>query len=288
MLLIRYNLAVRIVLVVGAGGYIGQELCTRLAANHLDKIIAIDLVKMPITLKNSIGREQMTWMQGSVSDFDFLRRVSKKLKKISSLHTNGQLENISLINCAAASDPKRPEFEEIDSLYTKTGFQRDQKIIELMIKYPADEFLNHLEVNIVGTHNVITTVLPQLLEAPTANIINFASQYAFSVPDQDLFLNLDNFIYKPPGYSVSKAGLVNYTEYLGKILGRTNVRVNCVALGGVRLNQNRKFLDNYGKRSPVGRMMEITEIWGTIEYLLSPSVSYMTGACLQLNGGWTL
>ena len=48
-----------------------------------------------------------------------------------------------------------------------------------------------------------------------------------------------------------------------------------------------KFLQNFNKLSPIGRMCEVDELEGPFLFLASDISSYMTGTTLVLNGGWT-
>jgi NAD(P)-dependent dehydrogenase (short-subunit alcohol dehydrogenase family) len=85
---------------------------------------------------------------------------------------------------------------------------------------------------------------------------------------------------------VSKAGVINLTKFLATHLA-PNIRVNCVAPGGVEHNQDEEFKKKYNKLTPLGRMMKKDELNGIIEFLCSSKSSYMTGSTVVLDGGWT-
>jgi NAD(P)-dependent dehydrogenase (short-subunit alcohol dehydrogenase family) len=52
-------------------------------------------------------------------------------------------------------------------------------------------------------------------------------------------------------------------------------------------NQDDKFLKSYCDKVPMGRMANEDEYNGTVIYLLSDASSYVTGATIILDGGWT-
>ena len=65
------------------------------------------------------------------------------------------------------------------------------------------------------------------------------------------------------------------------------MRVNNLVLGGIYNSQPEGFLDAYCSHVPMGRMAQESEYNGAVTFLLSSASSYMTGATLTMDGGWT-
>lgn len=95
-------------------------------------------------------------------------------------------------------------------------------------------------------------------------------------------------------YSAAKAGIVGMTRAMASEWARDGIRVNAVAPGYVRtalINEleRKGALDARGiaHRTPMGRMAEPVEIAEAIVFLGSHRASYITGAVLPVDGGWT-
>ena len=65
--------------------------------------------------------------------------------------------------------------------------------------------------------------------------------------------------HKDIGYGVSKAAVINLSKYLAVHLA-PNIRVNCVIPGGVEHKQEKKFVREYSKHTPLNRMMRKDEL----------------------------
>lgn len=95
-------------------------------------------------------------------------------------------------------------------------------------------------------------------------------------------------------YSAAKAGVLGMTRALACEWARQGIRVNAVAPGYVKTALVAKLAqqgaidgDAIAHRTPIGRMAEPPEIAQAIAFLVSPHASYITGAVLPVDGGWT-
>jgi len=173
-----------------------------------------------------------------------------------------------LINCAAIDFPP----------------DRDSHRFE---DYPEEQWDKVMEVNVKGTFLCCQVIGATMMEQHGGSIINIGSIYGMVSPDQRIYeIKEDPFI-KPISYSVSKSAILNLTRYLATYWGKWNVRVNTMTFGGVLNNQNTKFYKNYINKVPLERMASKDEYNGAIQFLLSDASSYMTGANLVIDGGWT-
>ena len=66
-----------------------------------------------------------------------------------------------------------------------------------------------------------------------------------------------------------------------------NIRVNTIVPGGVEHTQDDEFKNRYSAQTPLGRMMNVEEVYGAVEYLISDKSSYVTGTEIKIDGGLT-
>lgn len=86
----------------------------------------------------------------------------------------------------------------------------------------------------------------------------------------------------------AKSGLVNMTRYLATYWAREGVRTNLNSFGGGKTGSfDRKFIDAFRERVPMGRQSEADEYDGAIRYLASDASSCMTGSNTGVDGGFT-
>ena len=116
-------------------------------------------------------------------------------------------------------------------------------------------------------------------------IVNIGSIYG--VVSSDMRIYNENDRRAPEIYGATKAAVINLTKYFACYMAPYNIRVNCISPGGVFNNHNDKFVSNYSKKVPMNRMCDEKELASTLEYLISPNSSYITGQNIVVDGGLT-
>jgi NAD(P)-dependent dehydrogenase (short-subunit alcohol dehydrogenase family) len=126
--------------------------------------------------------------------------------------------------------------------------------------------------------------------ARRGSIINISSTYGLVSPDQSIYQyrrDRGETFYKPAAYTVAKAGMVGFTKWLAGYGAPLGIRANTLVPGGVYANQDEAFRIEYKCRTMLGHMASPSDYNGALLFLASDASSYMTGAELVVDGGWT-
>ncbi len=179
-----------------------------------------------------------------------------------------------LVNNAALDSPPDAPAEEVGPFET----------------YPEASFDEVMSVNVKGVFFCCQVFGAAMAREGRGSIVNVSSIYGLLSPVQDLYAfrrERGETFFKPVAYSVSKSAILNLTRYLATYWAKSGVRVNTLTLGGVFDDQPREFLEAYAARVPLGRMLDPREALGALVFLASDASSYVTGANLVVDGGWT-
>jgi 2-deoxy-D-gluconate 3-dehydrogenase len=154
--------------------------------------------------------------------------------------------------------------------------------------YPLESWQKAIDVNLTGMFLACQAAARQMVKQSYGVMINICSTYGLVGPDQRLYERPDGLPqFKPVYYSVSKAGVLGLTRYLATYYAGKPIRVNALTPGGVYNRHDDVFLKAYSARTVMGRMAEQDEMSGAVVFLASKASSYMTGANLVVDGGWT-
>jgi 2-deoxy-D-gluconate 3-dehydrogenase len=182
-----------------------------------------------------------------------------------------------LINAAAVN----PKFEP-----DETGGVRNKGAFS---SYSLANWRQSLNVNLTGAFLVTRAVCCGMERSGRGAVVNIASHYGMRGPDQRIYRDTEGRqdFFKPVDYSVTKAGMLGFTQALAAYYRDTGIRVNAMTPGGAFNGHGDTFVANYSARTILGRMAEPDEYRGAILFLCSDASSYMTGANLVVDGGWT-
>jgi hypothetical protein len=172
-------------------------------------------------------------------------------------------------------------YGRVDVLVNNAGINH----VEPALDQSADDFRAEVEINLVAPFELCRLVARSIIARQgQGSVVNVASILGLvgvgQIPDA--------------GYAASKGGLVSMTRELAAQWARQGVRVNALAPGyfhsemtdGTMFGSERSEAW-MARHTPLGRGGDEHELDGALLFLASPASSYVTGAVIPVDGGWT-
>lgn len=265
----KFSMKGKVALVTGGAGLLGREFCRALAeAGGTVYLADRDQALIERSLDNLRDFSHLIHgVRVDVTDPVSVRQVVEGIV--------GEANSLDVLVNSAALDPK---FDPQHPRLYNNAFE----------EYPLASWQEGLSVNLTGSFLASQAAARQMVKQNSGSIINLCSTYGLVGPDQRVYEETGKpRTYKPAFYSVTKAGILGFTRYLAAYYANTGIRVNALSPGGVENDHEEHFVTNYSARTILGRMARRDEMNGALLFLASEASSYMTGANLVVDGGWT-
>jgi NAD(P)-dependent dehydrogenase (short-subunit alcohol dehydrogenase family) len=260
------DLTGKVAVVTGGGGVLGGSISRSLVENGVKTaILDIRQEQLERRVEELSTCGDITGIECNVLDKNSLESAREKI-----LSTWGGVD--ILINAAGGNMPGATIAED------RTIFDMD-----------IADFNKVTDLNLNGTVYPCLVFGKTMADNGSGSIINITSMACFSA------------ITRVPGYSVAKNGVSIFTQWLAMEMAlkfSEKIRVNALAPGFFIGDQNRAVLINpdgsYTERSkkvlartPMKRFGDIRELNGLVHFLCSDYASFITGAIIPVDGGFS-
>lgn len=174
-------------------------------------------------------------------------------------------------------DAATASFGPIDILVNNAGIIIRHEAVD----FPFDDWQKVMQVNLNAVFQLSQLAARSLIERNSpGKIINIASLLSFQGG------------IRVPAYAAAKGGVAQLTKAFANEWASKQIQVNAIAPGYIETDntaalradetRNRQILE----RIPAGRWGMPSDIAATAVFLASPAANYITGAILNVDGGW--
>ena len=167
-------------------------------------------------------------------------------------------------------------WKRIDILVNNAGFDRPGSLL----KVKEEDWEAVLGVHLKGTLNCIQAVAPHMIENSYGKILNLSSVWGKRGAVSEI------------SYSSAKAGIIGLTKSVARELGRYQINVNAILPGLILTPTIAKMAEKYQnmiiENTPLKRMGKPEEVANVAAFLASDEASFVTGALVEVSGGWNM
>ena len=167
-------------------------------------------------------------------------------------------------------------WKKIDILINNAGFDRPANLL----KMKEEDWEAVLGVHLKGTLNCIQAVAPHMIENGYGKIVNMSSVWGKSGAVSEV------------SYSAAKAGIIGLTKSVARELGRHQINVNAILPGLILTPTIAQMAEKYQnmiiENTPLKRIGQPEEVANVVVFLVSDEASFVTGAMVEVSGGWNM
>lgn len=240
------------VLVTGATGDIGKEICTCFAKEGYDVIVH--------TFKNEEKANELC---------KFLSALYK-VNAVSIKADFTKNEDIKTLCEKALS------FSQIDVLVNNAGIAH-QELFQFVSEEKANEIF---KINIESAVSVTKYIISSMIKRHTGKIINISSMWGVVGASCEVH------------YSSAKSAMIGFTKALAKEVGTSGITVNCIAPGLIETQMNKNLqkedIDAIINETPLMKIGKPYDVAQLALFLASEKASFITGQIITVDGGLTL
>lgn len=204
------------------------------------------------------------------------RQISAALKEIPGDHLGIECDVTAKEQCQKAIDTALKTFERIDILVNNAAVSKGSRIMDTTLA----EYDLVQNVNVKGSFLMSQAVIPHMRAQHSGNIVCLAS-----VAGQR-----GGGLYGSAHYAASKAGVIGLGKALARELAEDGIRVNVVSPSLIKTDSSPgdspERRARFEKDVPMGRSGNIWEVAGAILFAASDLSGYITGATIDVNGGF--
>ncbi len=176
-------------------------------------------------------------------------------------------------------------FEKLNSVWNKLDILINNvgtNIRKKFNEYSSDEFEHIVNTNLRSMYEITKAAYPLLKESGAGCVVNISSSAGKTHVRTGVI------------YGMTKAAIDQFTRNIAVEWASDNIRVNAVAPWYIRtpmvehLFEDETYLNDVLSRTPLKRLGKPEEVASTVAFLCLPAAGFITGQCIDVDGGFTV
>jgi len=249
----------KLILVVGAGGLLGQEI-VRSIVREGGRVIAADMnAKLVDVLADEFESGCVLPCEIDITDTASIERVLALAEK------KGQQVSGAV----------------------NTAYPRNENYGRKALDVTYKDFCENVGIHLGGYFLFMQqcAVYSKRNDAEFS-LVNMSSIYGSIAPKFDVYKNTNMTM--PVEYAAIKSAILHTTNYFNAFMKGTKFRANCISPGGISAGQPREFLVNYQNKCSRKGMLDSEDIVGGVLFLLSNFSEYIVGQDIVIDDGFSV
>ena len=256
--LASFSLESKVALITGGGGIAGQQMVRALCEAGAITCVASRNIEMLKELQEAFAEEGLKF-------------------------TPYQYDQADEASILSLTDAVMKDHGRVDILVNNA-------VIRPMLhgyKDDAFTFETSMHINATGLFILTRAIGDIMAQQGAGSIINIGSIQGMIGPDPEIY-NGTQMSGWYPDYFYHKGGIINFTRFIASYYGDKGIRCNCLSPGGVQTDDHpEQFVAQYSARTFLRRMINDSDLKGTVVFLASDASVYVTGTNIPVDGGYT-
>lgn len=180
-------------------------------------------------------------------------------------------------------------FDQLDGLTgaVNCSYPRNKNYGKHFFDVTQEDFNENISLNLGSSFLFMQQCAAYFKRTETPfSLVNISSVYGVVAPKFEIYNNTPMTM--PVEYAAIKAGLIHLSKYVTKYVSDSRFRVNLVSPGGIFDHQPGDFLDAYKKETFGKGMLDVTDVLGSIVFLLSSMADFVNGQNIVVDDGFSM
>lgn len=249
------------ILICGANGLLGRSLCLQLAKKNYPLVLC------------DINKDGLAALAEEVAPFSDMPPTTLAI----------DIRDEASIKSAFSQLRK---LGALPSAVINASYPRNKNYGRMLEDVTLADFSENIAWHLGGYFALAKHACLGFQELGGGSLVNISSIYGTIAPRFEVYHGTSMTM--PVEYAAIKSGIIHITRYFAQYYKKSGIRANAISPGGIRDQQPESFLSAYVAYCGTKGMLDTSDLFGAVIFLISEESRYMTGQNLIIDDGFSL